>query len=206
MFLDELPEFQRSALEALREPLENGRITIVRANHRAEFPATFQLIAAMNPCPCGFLGCHMPACRCSPDQISRYQSRLSGPLLDRIDLHVDVPALPATDLLQAPTGEASAPIRQRSSAARQRAQERQGSNNHALTGRDLDQFALLNDAAAHLLQSAASRLGWSARATQRTIRVARTIADLDMSDAIHSTHLAEAMQYRRQGSRICTPA
>jgi len=206
LFLDELPEFQRSALEALREPLENGRITIVRANHRAEFPAAFQLIAAMNPCPCGFLGSRLPVCRCSPDQITRYQSRLSGPLLDRIDLHVDVPALPASDLLRAPAGEASAPIRERCTVARQRAHERQGSSNHTLTGQALDRFAALDDPAADLLQSAATRLGWSARATQRTIRIARTIADLDQSNAIQGTHLAEAMQYRRQGSRSCTPA
>ena len=121
LFLDELPEFPRAALEALREPLETGHITIARAARRAEFPARFQMIAAMNPCPCGYLGATQRACRCSPEQVSRYQSKLSGPLLDRIDLHVEVPALPANELLGAPPGESSADIRERVAQARQRA-------------------------------------------------------------------------------------
>ena len=197
LFLDEFPEFARSALEALREPLESGTITVVRAAHRAEFPARFQLVAAMNPCPCGYLGSTLPACRCTPEQVNRYQSRLSGPLMDRIDLHVDVPALPAAELLHSGSGESSATIRARSSAARARAQKRQGVANRALVGQAIDQHAQLEDAAARLLQTAATRLGWSARVTQRTLRVARTIADLEGSDTTCAHHVAEAMQYRR---------
>ena len=196
LFLDEFPEFQRSALEALREPLETGHITIVRAARRADFPARFQLIAAMNPCPCGYLGCSVPACRCTPDQIARYQSRLSGPLMDRIDLHVEVPALAAAELLQAGNGEPSTAIRVRCAAARARALLRQGKINQALAGQEIDRFALLEPAGAQLLQTGASRLGWSARATQRIVKVARTIADLDDSAQVRPVHVAEAMQYR----------
>ena len=139
LFLDELPEFPRAALEALREPLESGRITISRAARRAEFPARFQLIAAMNPCPCGYLGSRLKACRCTPDQVARYQGKLSGPLLDRIDLHVEVGALPPEELLQAPEGEATASIRERCTSARERALLRQGKPNQALHGKELDQ-------------------------------------------------------------------
>src|SRR4029453_14423163 len=125
LFLDELPEFPRSALEALREPLETARITIARALRRSEFPARFQLVAAMNPCPCGWLG-SARSCRCSPEQVARYQGRLSGPLLDRIDLHVEVPAMSPAELLDAPPGEATAAVQARCIAARDRAQARQG--------------------------------------------------------------------------------
>ena len=137
LFLDELPEFARSALESLREPLETGLITIARAARRAEFPARFQLIAAMNPCPCGYLGSKIKSCRCTPDQVSRYQGKLSGPLLDRIDLHVEVAALPSNELLRSPAGETSAQIRQRVTEARDRALKRQGKLNQApgLVGR-----------------------------------------------------------------------
>ena len=196
LFLDELPEFPRAALEALREPLETGHITIARAARRAEFPARFQLIAAMNPCPCGYLGSTLRACRCTPDQVARYQGRLSGPLLDRIDLHVQVAAVPAPELLQAPAGEPSAGIRARCAAARARALARQGKTNQDLAGRDIDTHALLDAAALAFLNTAAVRLGWSARGTHRTLKVARTIADLAGSGPTRLEHVAEALQYR----------
>ena len=196
LFLDELPEFPRAALEALREPLETGRIAIARAARRAEFPARFQFIGAMNPCPCGWLG-SARACRCTPDQVARYQGKLSGPLLDRIDLHVEVPALPADDLLKAPPGAATADIRARSLQARERALQRQGKTNQALQGEEIDRHAALDAAALKFLRTAAARLGWSARSTHRALKVARTIADLAGAPAIGTAHVAEAVQYRR---------
>jgi len=198
LFLDELPEFPRAALEALREPLETGHISISRAARRSDFPARFQLIAAMNPCPCGYLGSSLRACRCTPDQVARYQGKLSGPLLDRIDLHVEVPALASHDLLQTPPGETSAQVQQRCSAARQRAAERQGKTNQALQGAEIERHVPLDGAAAKLLNVAAARLGWSARSTHRALKVARTIADLAASDQVLQRHLAEAVQYRTQ--------
>lgn len=195
LFLDELPEFPRAALEALREPLETGHITISRAARQAEFPAQFQLIAAMNPCPCGYLGATRPACRCTPDQVARYQGRLSGPLLDRIDLHVTVPLLPSEVLMQSPAGDSSASVQQRSTCALARALQRQGKPNRALAGRELDDLQLSPEARQGLHQ-AATRWAWSSRSTHRTLKVARTIADLSGSEAIDWTHLAEALQYR----------
>ena len=197
LFLDELPEFARSALEALREPLETGHITIVRAAQRAEFPARFQLIAAMNPCPCGYWGSRVRACRCTPDQVSRYQARISGPLLDRIDLHVEVAALPPEELLAAAEGESSAAVQQRVSAARAKALQRQNVPNHLLQGAQLDEHLQLEPAALTFAHKAAARLGWSARGTHRALKVARTIADLADSSTITQTHVAEALQYRR---------
>ncbi len=197
LFLDELPEFPRAALEALREPLESGLITISRAARRAEFPARFQLIGAMNPCPCGYLGSAQKACRCSPDQVARYHSKLSGPLIDRIDLHVEVPAVLPADLLQAAPGESSLAIRSRCTAARERAMTRQGKANQALQGQEIDTHVLLDEAAAKFLNMAAARLGWSARSTHRALKVARTIADLAGARSTQVTHVAEAMQYRR---------
>jgi magnesium chelatase family protein len=201
LFLDEFPEFPRAALEALREPLETGCITISRAAQRTEFPARFQLIGAMNPCPCGYLGSAVHSCRCTPDQILRYQAKLSGPLMDRIDLHVDVPNLPHADLLGAPPGEATDSIRQRCTQARQRALDRQGCSNMALTGQAIDQHTLLDADALKFLNVAATRLGWSARGTHRALKVARTIADLAGAHYTQVTHLAEAMQYRRTLNR-----
>jgi magnesium chelatase family protein len=197
LFLDELPEFPRAALEALREPLETGHITISRAARRAEFPARFQLIAAMNPCPCGYLGSRLKACRCTPDQVARYQSKLSGPLLDRIDLHVELCALAPEELLQAGPGESTASIRTRCSEARERALQRQGKPNQALQGRELDQHSQLDPAAARFLQTAAARLGWSARGIHRGLKVARTIADLAGAGCVQLDHVAEAVQCRR---------
>lgn len=197
LFLDELPEYPRPALEALREPLESGVISIARAASRAEFPARFQFIAAMNPCTCGYHGSTLRACRCTPDQIARYQGKLSGPLLDRIDLQVEVPALPAADLLQAPAGEGSAQVRERCTAARERALARQGKANQLLQGAELDAHTAPTREAQQFLRTAAARLGWSARATHRVLKVARTIADLAGADRIDIPHVAEAVQYRR---------
>ncbi|WP_297720760.1 YifB family Mg chelatase-like AAA ATPase [Limnohabitans sp. Rim8] len=197
LFLDELPEFPRAALEALREPLESGTITISRAARRAEFPARFQLIAAMNPCPCGYLGSAARACRCTPDQVSRYQSKLSGPLLDRIDLHMEVTSLTAQDLLSAPPGENTHAIRLRSMAARDRALLRQGCTNQGLQGQAIDTHVQLESPAIAFLNKVATQLGWSGRSTHRTLKVARTIADLADSETTQLTHVAEAVQYRR---------
>ncbi len=197
VFLDELPEFPRGALEALREPMETGRIVISRAARQAEFPASFQLIAAMNPCPCGHLGSPLRACRCTPDAVSRYQGRISGPLLDRIDVQIEVPAVPTEALAAAPDGEPSAVIAARVETARRRAMDRQGGANAALAGDALDLHAVLDAPAAALLQKTAQRLGWSARGFHRVLRVARTVADLDGAAAVRAPHLAEAIQYRR---------
>jgi magnesium chelatase family protein len=197
LFLDELAEFPRAALEALREPLETGRITISRAAHRAEFPARFQLVAAMNPCPCGWLGTAHKSCRCTPDQVARYQGKLSGPLLDRIDLHVEVPAVAADELLTAPAGESTAAIRVRAAAASERAIARQGKRNQDLQGKEIDLHAGLDDVATRFLHLASSRLGWSARGTHRALKVARTIADLAGAARTQVEHVAEAVQYRR---------
>ena len=157
----------------------------------------FQLIAAMNPCPCGYLGSAQKACRCTPDQVARYQGKLSGPLIDRIDLHIEVPALPPADLLLARSGESTADIRARCTQARARAMDRQGKPNHALQGQEIDTFVLLDEAAIKFLNVAAARLGWSARSTHRALKVARTIADLAGASQTQVGHVAEAMQYRR---------
>jgi len=206
LFLDELPEFPRSALEALREPLETGHIAIARAGRTIEFPASFQLVAAMNPCPCGHLGNPVRACRCTPDQVSRYQSRLSGPLLDRIDLQVEVPMLPPEVLSRAPDGESSEAVAARVQVTRARQWQRQGCLNAALDAAGLDRHASVQPAARQLLNQAAVRLGWSGRALHRVLRLARTLADLQAQDGIAPAHVAEAIQFRRALSAVAQAA
>ena len=197
LFLDELPEFERSVLEVLREPLESGRITISRAARRADFPARFQLIAAMNPCPCGYLGHYNGKCRCTPDQITRYRSKISGPLLDRIDIQIEVPAVPREDLLNKADGESSREIQSRVEIARQFQIARQDKANAQLSVTEIDTFCAPDEQGAALLQQGISRLNLSARAYHRVLKVARTIADLEGADNIFSKHIAEAIQYRR---------
>ena len=197
LFLDELPEFSRQVLEVLREPLETGHITISRAARQADFPARFQLVAAMNPCPCGYLGHPTQACRDTPDQIARYRGRISGPLLDRIDIQVSVPALTEDELMRAGAGEATSPIRERVQAARDRQMARQGKPNAALGTQEIDQHCALDAAGEALLKQAIVRLNLSARAYHRVLKLARSVADLAGSEFITSTHLAEAIQYRR---------
>ncbi|MEW6562251.1 MAG: YifB family Mg chelatase-like AAA ATPase [Pseudomonadota bacterium] len=197
LFLDELPEFDRKVLEVLREPLESGRITISRAARRADFPARFQLVAAMNPCPCGYLGHYNGKCRCTPDQVSRYRGKISGPLLDRIDIQIEVPAVPQDDLLKQADGESSQTVRQRVEKARQRQIARQGKANAQLSVGEIDAHCAPGAQGEALLRQAITRLNLSARAYHRILKVARTIADLAGSSQIQSAHLAEAVQYRR---------
>jgi magnesium chelatase family protein len=197
LFLDELPEFDRKVLEVLREPLESGHITISRAARRADFPAQFQLIAAMNPCPCGYLGHYNGKCRCTPDQIARYRGKISGPFLDRIDIQIEVPAVPQNDLLSKTQGEKSAQIQPRVEAARQRQLARQGKANAQLSVTEIDQVCTLDTATLNLLQQAITRLNLSARAYHRVLKVARTLADLSGDADIAVKHIAEAVQYRR---------
>lgn len=197
LFLDELTEWQRNVLEVLREPLESGRIVISRAARQAEFPASFQLLAAMNPCPCGYSGDSSGRCRCSAEAIARYRSRLSGPLLDRIDLHVPVPRLPQDELLaDAAEAESSGRVRARVIAARKRQLARSGDSNARLGQSALKRVASLEAAGRNLLEQAIGRLNLSARACHRILKVARTIADLDGDPAIGTGHLAEAISYR----------
>lgn len=197
LFLDELPEFDRKVLEVLREPLESGRITISRAARQADFPANFQLVAAMNPCPCGYLGHHNNKCRCTPDQVSRYRAKISGPLLDRIDLHIEVSALKEDELTQASESECSQSIRARTERARAKQFSRQGKPNHLLGTKEIELYCNADEAGIALLKSAITRLNLSARAYHRILKVARTIADLAGEEAIKPMHIAEAIQYRR---------
>ena len=197
LFLDELPEFDRRVLEVLREPLESGRISVSRAARQAEFPARFQLVAAMNPCPCGYLGHANGRCRCSPEQVARYRGRISGPLLDRIDLQVEVPALPQEELAHKAEGETSEAVRKRVAAARACQIERQGKPNVLLSSREVDRFCAPDAQGLAILKQAIARLGLSARAYHRVLKAARSIADLEGSAAISAPHIAEAVQYRR---------
>lgn len=195
LFMDELPEFDRRVLESLREPLETGHIRVARAARRAEFPARFQLVAAMNPCPCGYLG--QPRCRCTPDQIAKYRGKLSGPFLDRIDLMIDVPAVSEADLALRGAGEPSAVVRERTTAARAAQLERQGKPNARLEPDEIGRHCQPDPAGAQLLKQAMARLDLSARAYHRILKVARTVADLAGADEITGPHIAEAIHYRR---------
>ncbi|SDX78961.1 magnesium chelatase family protein [Allochromatium warmingii] len=206
LFLDELPEFDRRVLEVLREPLESGWIDIARAARQVRFPAQFQMVAAMNPCPCGYLGDSTGRCRCSPEQVARYRARLSGPLLDRIDLHVEVLRLEVGQLT-GPTPratETTAQVRARVSAARARQLDRVGKPNAALTPTEIERDCALDAAGQRLIEQALTRLALSARAYHRILKVARTIADLAAVEQISITHLSEAIGYRRldRGAKV----
>ena len=195
LFLDELAEFNRSALEALREPLETGRITVSRAHARVDFPARFQLVAAMNPCPCGLAP--SARCRCSRERVSRYQQRISGPVLDRVDIHIRVDPIDERRLLAARHAESSALIQARVQSAWERQLRRQAMPNAHLQAADIEQHCPLSNTARDLLARAAARLRWSARAIHRALRVARSLADLDACDRLDDEHVAHAISLRR---------
>ncbi len=205
LFLDELPEFGRQVLEVLREPIESGHISISRAAHQVEFPARFQLVAAMNPCPCGYFGHPRRTCVCTPDQVIRYRNRISGPLLDRIDLQVPVPPVDehemSASLARGASGQAGAPcsadIRERVIKAAAIQEHRQGKPNSALGSAEIERYCKTDAAGLSLLRSAMTRMAMSARAFHRILKVARTIADLAGDSALGMTHIAEAVEYRR---------
>ncbi len=197
LFLDELPEFDRDVLEALREPLECGRVAIARAARHVQFPARFQLVAAMNPCPCGHCGDRSGRCRCTPERIARYRGRISGPLADRIDIKLEVPAPREAELIAPVAGEPSASIVNRVSAARERQRARQGKPNALLGTKEIDRHCATDREGDQLLRHALARLLLSARAYHRVLRVARSIADLAQAANIAAEHIAEAIQYRR---------
>jgi magnesium chelatase family protein len=200
LFLDELPEFKRNVLEVLRQPLESGVVTVARAVATVAYPALFVLVAAMNPCPCGYLGDSRHQCTCTPGMINRYRSRVSGPLMDRIDIHIDVPAVPYKELSNDYSGEKSEVIRQRVTEARERQLERFKDDrifaNGQMKTRHMKKHCKLTEDAHSLLDTAMHRLGLSARAYSRILKVARTIADLDGSENLQGPHVAEAIQYR----------
>lgn len=196
LFLDELPEFSRQVLESLREPLETGRVAIARAAQRVDFPAAVQLVTAMNPCKCGWLGHPRRRCLCAPDQVEQYRGRISGPLLDRIDLHVEVPPL-AADWADEGPGETSAEVRERVVAARARQHARQGRTNARLAAGEIMDRCVTTPEAHRFWQQTIDKLAWSARSAHRVLRVARTLADMAAADAIETAHVAEAVQYRR---------
>jgi magnesium chelatase family protein len=201
LFLDELPEFHRDVLEALREPLEESRVVISRASGTMTFPANFMLVAAMNPCPCGFYGDPKRECRCSPNMIQRYRNRISGPLLDRIDIHVEVPAVKYKEMAGEATGERSETVRARVEDARDIQRQRFASRdgvlcNAGMAPKDIKEHCQLDKESQELLKMAMTELNLSARAYDRILKVSRTIADLDHSDNIQSQHISEAIQYR----------
>ena len=198
LFLDELPEFDRKVLEVLRQPLESKEIVISRASRQMTFPANFQLIAAMNPCPYGYAFNQDVRCQCSADAIKRYQNRISGPLLDRIDLHLDVPPLQATELQDTTPVENSQTVRERVIQAYQRQIQRQNCLNHALSPKQLEQYVILDPQAQKIIEMAQQRLNLSARAYHRVLRVARSIADLSEHSEIQTHHLTEALSYSAQ--------
>lgn len=205
LFLDEFPEFPRAILETLRQPMEDGQVTIVRANGRVTFPARFMLVAAMNPCPCGYHGDLRGRCKCSPNQIENYKAKLSGPLVDRIDIHVDVPAVPFTELRGMREGVDSATLRQQVQCARQRQHARFRSYmvlNAHMSARRVKEFCKLDGAGESVLRQAVTEMGLSARAHDKVLRVARTIADLDGKECIAMEHMAEAVQYRKLDRRL----
>ena len=201
LFLDELPEYRRSVLEALRQPMEDGVVNLSRARSRLQYPARFMLAAAMNPCPCGLYGAEGDRCTCDPAAVARYRSRVSGPLLDRIDLHIEVPAVPVEDLRAEDSAEPSATVRARVRAARERQHERfrrvpeVGANSH-MGSREIRCWCALDDASARILGQAMTRLALSARAHDRVLKVARTIADLEGAPRLRAHHVGEAIQYR----------
>jgi len=201
LFLDELPEFRRNVLEVLRQPLEDGVVTLSRAAVSLTFPARFMLAAAMNPCPCGYFGDLLHACRCAEVDVERYRSRVSGPLLDRIDIHLEVPTVPYRELVGAGAEEPSATVRDRVERARLRQRERfrgrpgMHANAH-MTARDLRRYCPLPEPVERLLREAVGRLGLSARAYHRVIKIGRTIADLAGADELSTAHVSEAIQYR----------
>lgn len=197
LFLDELPEFARPVLEVLREPIEHGEVRIARAQAQANFPCQFQLIAAMNPCPCGYFGDARGRCRCTPDQIRRYRGRLSGPLLDRIDMHVPVRAISPEQLRGESQEEPSELVAARVAQARALAERRQGKPNQALTVKELEQHCPLTEQQHNFLAQAMEKLGLSIRAWHRVLRVARTLADLEQAQQLSDGHLSEALGYRR---------
>lgn len=198
LFLDELPEFNRAVLEALREPVESGSVSISRASHQAKFPAKFQLVTAMNPCPCGYLGDPAQNCRCTQEQIQRYQTRISGPMLDRIDMHVEVPALPKKVLLQPDVAaEPTIVVRARVKTVRALQLARAGKTNANLQGKEIDNYCKLSAVETEFLEKAMESYRLSARSIHRILKVARTIADLADCESIQKEHLSEALSYRR---------
>jgi magnesium chelatase family protein len=197
LFLDELPEFDRRVLEVLREPLESGRITVSRAAHHADFPARFQLIAAMNPCPCGWLSHPSGKCHCSSEAVLRYQDRISGPLLDRIDMQIEVASMAPETMAAQADGEPSEAIAARVAHAYALQIARQGKPNQQLTTREVDRHCKLDAKGNTMLRGAMAHMHWSARAYHRVLKVARSIADLAGSPRVCFDHVSEAVQYRR---------
>jgi magnesium chelatase family protein len=202
LFLDESPEFKKNVLEVLRQPVEDGTVTISRAASSLNFPARFILVIAFNPCPCGYLGDMKHNCKCTPTQVQRYESRLSGPLLDRIDMHLEVPSVTYKDMSSADSGESSALIKERVQQARsiQKKRFEQRKNyysNGQMTPKDIKKFCILDTPSEKLLEKAVDRLGLSARSYHRILKISRTIADLDQSENLQTKHIAEAVQYRR---------